>query len=61
MVSYGIFWSGQLDDYNLQIKTGVLVCANMQDLMLTKLLTSLKSELKEEGCSLSYFSCPILV
>ena len=51
MVSYGIFWSGQLDDYNLQIKTGVLVCANMQDLMLTKLLTSLKRELKERGAA----------
>ena len=37
-----------MDDHNLQIKTGVLVCANMQDLMLTKLLTSLKRELKEE-------------
>ena len=44
MVCYGIFWSGQLDDYNLQIKTGVLVCGNMQDLMLTKLLTLLKME-----------------
>ena len=44
MVCYGIFWSGQLDDYNLQIKTEVLVCGNMQDLMLTKLLTLLKME-----------------
>ena len=43
MVCYGIFWSGQLDDYNLQIKTGVLVCGNMH-LMLTKLLTLLKRE-----------------
>ena len=39
MVFYVIFWSSQSDDFNLQIKTGVLVCRNMQDSVLTKQLT----------------------
>ena len=39
MVFYVIFWSSQSDDFNLQIKTGVLVCKNMQDSVLTKQLT----------------------
>ena len=39
MVFYVIFWSGQSDDFNLQIKTGVLVCRNMQDSVLSKQLT----------------------
>ena len=39
MVFYVIFGSSQSDDFNLQIKTGVLVCRNMQDSVLTKQLT----------------------
>ena len=39
MVFYVIFWSSQSDDFNLQIKTGVLVCRNMQDSVLTRQLT----------------------
>ena len=39
MVFYVIFWSSQSDDFNLQIKTGALVCRNMQDSVLTKQLT----------------------